>query len=359
MSLNINFKQAIQDAAFSIVLESLSSPELASLTNIGALALGILAIYGVEAASQMKQGFDLTRNANHYRVALLPDFDPQKNEEAISHAVDYLKQNHKKAFKWYCKDHNLSSDHEAILFFQNYLSGGTCHGQVMHLLEKAKETNSSFNRKIVNELKMQAVCLKQMVHHLHSGVCAKIKNIDVIEEVKSNKLYHEQLSDVIYKLKSNNLSAEQLEKEELLLDTKHDLKQWKEDKLIEFKKAKKELKSADFSYSASIIKSKQFPATAQESSYQAFLEEALNTVSSENGVVGSINIPSHILAFQYSSEGYFLYDSINSETGGLLKYPNKETFFQQMKEQILRDTQETDNPNKDAFVRFEIIPLSG
>ena len=104
MSANINFKKAIQVAAFSIVWEALSSSELASMANIAALALGIFAIYGVEAASQIKEGFDLSHNARRYRVARLPDFGPQKNEETFSHAVEYLKQNHKKAVKWLCKD---------------------------------------------------------------------------------------------------------------------------------------------------------------------------------------------------------------------------------------------------------------
>lgn len=50
-----------------------------------------------------------------------------------------------------------------------------------------------------------------------------------------------------------------------------------------------------------------------------------------------------ILAFQYSIDGYYIYDSISKHSGGLFKYPDKETFFQKLREQAMSDmeTQKT------------------
>ena len=204
----------------------------------------------------------------------------------------------------------------------------------MLLLEKTIETNNSFNQQIVSELNIQDAVMKQMIHNLYAFVHVRIKMID----------QHEKLKSLDMRLQNHF--------------TKPDLKLWKENKLSKLKKVKKALKSANFSYSDSKIKSEPFSATATESSYEEHLERVLSTVSSENGVVGSINLPQHVLGFQYSTDGYFLYDSMNSTTGGLLKYPDKETFFQQMRKQILDDIK-TANLNKDASVRFEVIPLSG
>ena len=98
-----------------------------------------------------------------------------------------------------------------------------------------------------------------------------------------------------------------------------------------------------------------FPADSSPEEYQAHLEKAIASFPSRirDGVItGTIIIPGHAMAFQYGPE-YFFYDS----SGGLLKYPDKETFFESicLILQNYMPRQMSKYPNAQPVVSFHIF----
>jgi len=74
------------------------------------------------------------------------------------------------------------------------------------------------------------------------------------------------------------------------------------------------------------------------------------------GCSGCVFLPRHKFAFQYSQQGYFIYETIDCE--GLYQFPDKKTFFEQLKKQIQYDLAIIQPlRTKDPEIKIKIIPM--
>jgi hypothetical protein len=339
MSLTINAKQAVKVAAFAVAWEMVS-PSTA-LSTIGAIALGIISTYCVEAASnyvetdsKAKRRTDMLRNTQLYEVARLPDFDPKVEVESLNRAFERFK-NHQVLYKYYLKisplrgiyanghvknnEHMIKifekgtcySDFEVLELMRKDLEKGCCNGQVSHLLQIIKETSGLLNPEVIAKMHAEEVFYRHQLHVAH--------------------IFFQTVIDIKAGIIENKCNAYQMNHPSLLLE-KFDKEAFKQKKLTKYKNEIENLETINSL--ASARKSQNFLATSSVENYERILEKTISTLSTQDPVIGALQMHKHILAFQYSPEGYYIYDAT---AGALFKYPDKETFFQKLREQVLYD----------------------
>jgi hypothetical protein len=212
---------------------------------------------------------------------------------------------------------------------QNDLQKGTCNGQVSHLLQIIKETNDSLHPSAVAKMSAEEVFYRQQLHvadiYFHTV-------IDIKSGIKKNEHYANQMNHPWSSIE------------------KFDVEGYKQKKLKKHKNELENLQKLDCF--ASALKSQNFLATSSAETY----ESILTTLSTKDPVIGAIQMYKHILAFQYSAKGYFNYDP---GVGVLIEYPDKDTFFQKLREQVLYDLDFiSENQGKKAiskYIYFKII----
>ena len=252
---------------------------------LGAAALGLIGCLGIDAIASFSDKVKRGLSLRGYRVAPLSTFDAQVDVESLRRAMARVKAEYGSCYDKFLKAKKLSSEEDALKFFQKEFQEGTCQGQVSTLLSIAKQTNSSFNKETLSQMKNEEVFYRQIL-----GIIA-------------------------------NTGFEVLTLGELM-----------------------NLKAADKLFS--MPSTSKFAPKVSSASYLRLFEKEIGAGKRSQGC---IQLPNHVFAFQWSPEGCFIYDSIARFAGGLLKFPNERTFFQELRNQILFDLQ----GNVDEEIRIQ------
>ena len=83
------------------------------------------------------------------------------------------------------------------------------------------------------------------------------------------------------------------------------------------------------------INSEDFPVLPPYGTYQKILEQVMIPFSQQD-IVGVLDLPQHLIAFQYGPRGYFLWDAFDEEKG-LSQYPDSDTFFRELAKNAVYD----------------------
>lgn len=278
--------------------------------------MGAFTTYFLEAASR---GLDRLLNAR-----VRPCFNPELTVEGANNVFEKFKKNHNSAYKLYLKlDWSTNETEKEHVFRERtleWLKNSNCHGQISHLLQIIKEANGSLNPVMIAKIDTEEVFYRQHLHNMEA----------CFEKIKISPQFNAFLEKQILAKELNYILAQR--NYAYSKSNKFDKKNYKQKKLEKFKKESENLKKIYCLDSAS--KSFNFRAGSSVENYAKILE---STIPTKDPIVGALHMHEHIFAFQCSSEGYYIYDCISAENGGLFKYSDKETFFQKLREQALSD----------------------
>lgn len=291
-----------------------------SISIVQAIALGAFSTCCLEAASR---GLDRLLNAR-----VRPCLNPLLTVEDANKVFERFKKNHTSAYKCYLKlDWSTNETKKEHVFRERtleWLKKGNCHGQISHLLQIIKEANGSLNPEMIAKMDTEEVFYRQHLHNVQLILEACFEKNKISPEFNTFLEKQAQAKEINYILAQRNYAYSKR--------TNFDKKSYKQNKLEKSKKESENLKKICCLDSTS--KSFNFRAESSVENYAEILE---NTIPTKDPIVGALHMHEHIFAFQCSSEGYYLYDCISAENGGLFKYPDKETFFQKLREQALSD----------------------
>lgn len=291
-----------------------------SLSIVHALALGAFTTYFLEAASR---GLDRLLNAR-----VRPCFNPELTVEGANNAFERFKKNHQGSYKFYLKLDWFTEETEKEHVFRqrtlDWLKNGNCHGQISHLLQIIKEANGSLKPEMIDKLDAEVVFYRQHLHNIQLIFQECFQKLETSLQFNAFVNKQVEIEEMKYSLALRGYASSKR--------TNFNKESYKQKKLDKPKKESENLKEICWHDSAS--RSPHFWAGSSVENYAEILE---STIPSKDPIVGALHMHQHIFAFQYSSEGYYIYDCISAENGGLFKYPDKETFFQKLREQTLSD----------------------
>lgn len=312
----VNFKQATHVAAWAVACSI--SPPAGVIAAIGTLGIGAVGSFCIEVADQVR----LAWKRAAYRLAKTPcdSLSPEKNVECLRKALIRLKGEHNQAFQLFEERCELHSEQGQLEWFLKKYESGTCVGQVGMLLETALKGDAVFSCQMVQQMNPEEVFFKQMIHNMNNEMEVGIECIEL--EVKLENIRRE-LAQMKFAVHNIPLSADMLT----------DIQTWKQERLTKCQNMSASLKKKNSIYSCT--KTREFEPTIPSEYYQQILDKALKGTSRENAL-GCVNLPKHVMAFQCTSTGYYLYDSIHPLTG-LYRYPTKAIFCEKLRERILQD----------------------
>lgn len=328
-------------------MDMLLNAQPTGLSVVGDLAFRAFYTSYVEAPSKR---MDILLNAHPYRVR--PRFNPEPTVENANQAFERFKKNHNVAYKYYLKYSGLSTNEteKEHVFRQRtleWLKEGNCFGQTSHLLQIIKETNGSLNPKIIAKMDAEDVFYRQHRHEMKVTLRACFETIKVVPEFNKSINLKAQIKETKHNLVQQIYPYSK--------QTNFDKESYIQKKLEKLKKESKNLKKLDCL--ASVSKSPNFLAASSVEDYAEILEKTISTSPTKDPVVGALKMYQHVFAFQYSSEGYYIYDCFSAKTGGLFKYPDRETFFQKLREQALSDLNAIEAHGK-RDISFRVLNLS-
>ena len=356
----VNFRQAAHVGSLAVGFGLV--PPIGALSTISALALSTLMSFGVELVAQKGQSMArwgrTFKNAAVYRIEPTFECNPKQDTEILTRAHNRVVQ-HDQAYQIFCIRHHFSSLERSLAYFASKFQGGTCRGQATALAEKLH-----LSKRALQEISKEDVYYYQMLFELETSLQVEldilIPSMDVLRIQTRKTMLQLQLE--IYE----NLTKS-------ILPTTHsyrtplpnELAEWKSEIISSISKGQTHAELDEQALSTFLETRKRakveectrlISELQQVNPYNPLAETTINSSSSiedyknclQNIGFGYVHTPAHVFVFQQSPEGYLIYDSVHRWFGGLMKYPDQDTFIENLKNQIEFDvSQKCDQPNFD------------
>lgn len=258
------------------------------------------------------------RHANEHRVS--SRITISKTDKYIKKAIDKTKN--LKSYKWCMKSNNINSENE-LEYWSQQIHKGTCAGQASLLLAKLKKDSKLSLRDGLSLITPKEIIFEQLMELIR--VDLYFTNDYIAKKfTKKSKETASYFSDKTQKYLEEQTRLNALFPRPLPMTLVNE-----RDKFHAF-----------------------------SNSYQKYLEEAIEAQSLQNEQVkGTINLPNHVLTFEYGPRGYFIYDPYAEATGGLFEYPNEQKFFAGASTLAQSYMLDHDNIKTDEYlVSFQVCP---
>ncbi|MBX7067510.1 MAG: hypothetical protein K1X28_09795 [Parachlamydiales bacterium] len=327
MTSSISFTRAAQVGVCAVAADL--------FLNQGRWTSGLLlATLGSSALEILKETINAAERSR-YRVIKYTGFDIPQDVESLKRALQRIKKDYSDEYEDYLEKNQLSSEQEILDHFQKKLSKGCCYGIANTLFDKILRGQGANIQESARRIESEDAFYHQISQTFTTS------EIEGAERVLHLKRRCKQISKLEAALK---VLEEAFERKEIPVN----LNKGDNDQKLETQEVL--LKMQERHPLLAFSSSDRFPAIAPFSTYREKLEEALTALGKEN-IIGIIDLPKHVVSFQYGPAGYFIYDSFNQDKG-LFQYPNAETFFREMRKHVLYDLQgvknrviEEENPN--------------
>jgi hypothetical protein len=276
--------------------------------TLSGIALGAIGSFGLQVCKKISDA-NVKRN---YRIYPPQDFSPESNEQSLKSALTRVQAEHPLIYQRYLKTHEVSTQDEALAHFKEKLKEGVCYGRATVLLKPGQPFSIQQN---MSSMKAEEAYYYQIVQSLHISASSYLRNADLEMNIENM----EQRLKIIL----GESFEEMLARGDRAMDSQAALNHLKMDDPI-----------------STFATSSSFTVQAPPEIYQRIFEKSIEKsgIPKRADIVGVIDLPKHVIAFQYGPKGYFLYDPFSIDKG-LFQYPDKATFFQSLREHALYDVQ--------------------
>lgn len=306
MTSSISFTRAAQVGVCAIAADL--------FLNQGRTISGLLlATLGSSAIEILKETI-LAGERARYRVIKSAGFEFPNETDSLKRAFHRLSNEYPEDWGKYLAEKQLLSEQEILDHFKIELAKGCCYGIASALFDKI--------------LRGERVNIQ-----------------DSVRQISSEDVFYHQISQKFTTFSTRGA--------ELILRSKLRNKQifWLNSAIEALKLGKQpdSLIGPGIDIEAEILKMQSrhpllafsssdcFRAKASCSIYQVELEKVMAALDKEN-IVGVIDLPKHVICFQYGPAGYYIYDSFNRDKG-LYQYDEPATFFEELRKHVLYDLQ--------------------
>ena len=325
----VGYKQAAQVAAIAIAVAAV--PPVGIVSTIGSLALGAIGYFSIEIADKIKEDYKAARDSRLHRIVPLQDVSPKNREKELKNAIERFRE--EKGHEWLgAKPVSLE---EECAQFQEKLEDGCCHGFISTLFDGIEKKGLSIEQS-ASAITTEEVFFHQLVQRIELAIEFREEHTNLqIQTVEDTQTKRRTKNAILFFAGCLNASFGAMLKElEVFKGYEEELIILKE-KLQRYNDEKTHLKEIDPLLSLS-LSSREFTPELSHHSYQHILEKTIQSFPLTTAAIrGTVTIPKHVMAFQYGPEGYYIYDSFSSATGGLLKYSDKTSFFKKLRALVL------------------------
>lgn len=231
------------------------------------------------------------RHASEYKVS--PRLHESETNKYINAAINITKS--LKSYRRFLKSYNINSENE-FEHWSQVIHKGTCAGQASVLLAKLKKDPNLSLRDSLSLITPKEIIFEQIMETIRVNLFCKIQAHDhtIKKFSKKSKEIASHFSDKKQKCLEEQTRLNALFPRPMPMTLSDDRNRFH----------------------------------AFSNSYQKHLEDAIEAQSLQNEQVkGTINLPNHVLTFEYGPRGYFIYDPYAEATGGLFEYPSEQKFF--------------------------------
>lgn len=270
-----------------------------------ACATTIIGYYGIEYLNKLHTSY----TSRFYRVVQDRDFTNLEKKD-IKQPIQRLEKIGR-AREWSV---DLKKQDKIL---QN-LKEGCCYGAVSTLFHDIRKKGLSIEQSALG-LNREDVHFRQLIHRYE---------LDLQD--------HEKLAKK--KAKENKTTPSKRK----LVAVKKELRKYEEERV--------HLRRVDSLHSPA-LKSQSFSPHFTHQTYKYVFEKTTKFIPKDATIKGFVNIPEHVIGFQLAPNEYYIYDTYNPDTGGLLKFPDKDLFFTQLRTHVLHALPFSPDPK----IFFQII----
>jgi hypothetical protein len=308
MTSSVSYTRAAQIAVVSLAAGLYWNQD----EGVTALALAVLGSATAEIAGRVINFMKKPQ----YKIGAFRSFDPAKNQLALLGALERIKKEYPDQFKLYQEKTKLTET-ELVGHFQKKLQEGCCGGSADAIFDRIHRHQNYSLRESASQIKDEDVYYFQLLSTFRFGLLKKDEN------ELARRIYNEGLQ-----LIQRNEGALPVVKLHFQETTKLNTEWDNQKKLCE--------ELTQNCYFRHFEKSDLFLADCCAKRYRKALAKVMEKFPGEQDFVGVLDLPQHVLSFQYGPNGYFIYDSYGPSKG-LFEYPNEEAFFQELVKHAMYD----------------------
>jgi hypothetical protein len=292
--------------------------------KLTALTLGVLGSAVLEVAGKaINYSYHEFFKWYKYKVGAFRSFDPVKNSGALRGAIERIKTEFPEQYQCYLEKETLT---DALIaeHLTKKLQQGCCAGTANAIFDRIIRRQSFSFRDSAPLIRDEEVFYFQILQHFVRSIL-QCDSLDV------------EMGKRLYKNGKELLSSEK-EKSRFMPTSLceffvTELEELNKD--IEKRRAFSSELLKDYHFKH-FLDSDPFLGFSSVDTYQTVLEKAMRKFPEERDFVGVLNLPEHVLSFQFGPKGYFIYDSYNPSKG-LFSYSDTTTFFQELMNHAIYD----------------------
>jgi hypothetical protein len=248
--------------------------------------------------------------------------DPLENEEKVKKALARLQNDYPDEYKEVLERNTIFSEGEIVAFFKDKLHKGCCYGLANALFDNICRGVTASVEQSILFLQDEDVYYHQLLNvflpEAQSGVI----------DISAKMLVLKKMMDQLSQARKDGSIPKAFSEEDLISEAE----------LMKLSLVDRAANLGRHDHVRNFSDSEKIPIETAPQGYREVFERAMRAFPEEHNVVGVVDLPKHVISFQYGPRGYFLHDSFNAHKG-LFEYFDPDTFFSQLREHVLYDVQ--------------------